>query len=541
MPPRPTGPSTTGRAALAVALLVGFYLLAAAMVLTVVGLDVALVVETGRFNLGIAKLIVLSLAVVYPVARVVFLTRRPRYDGPDSGLAVSRAEQPELWARVDRLAGLTGVRGPAELRITPGVNASVREDTKLLGLLPGRRHLEIGAPLLAGLTEDELDAVLAHEFGHYSNRDVKLAALTMAGRSAITHTVDSLNLRAERRRENRQAEYAADDAVRIAKGKKPHELTAGGGVDRALARVFGLYAKLYFRVSEAVSRRQEYAADRTAAAIAGRDATAAALRRIPLLEAAEGFYLRRYATIGWEAGLLPPPGQVYGGFTELLADPDRRAELARLGLELPEQHQDPYDSHPPIALRVAAVEALPEDGRAAGGGRGALALLREPELLLAALETVSLVPEAAAKRRVEWDELIQETSLARCRQDCAVTAAALTAMGLPGTPEGALTALETGRGWELAGRLPRDGRTTAATGLGARELARPVLRAHLAELTVLALAEAGLAHWELSWAEGSVLRLPEGWSEEFGPALDAAVADLPDTTPLRRLSAARAL
>ncbi|MFD0570486.1 hypothetical protein ACFQ0T_16250 [Kitasatospora gansuensis] len=77
-PARPTGMSTAGRAALAVAMLVGFYLLAAGIVLGVLGLDIALVVETGRFNALIGKVVLVSLAFAYPVLRVVFLTRRPR-------------------------------------------------------------------------------------------------------------------------------------------------------------------------------------------------------------------------------------------------------------------------------------------------------------------------------------------------------------------------------------------------------------------------------------------------------------------------------
>ncbi|MFJ9522663.1 M48 family metalloprotease [Kitasatospora sp. NPDC101801] len=534
-PARPTGMSTAGRAALAVAMLVGFYLLAAGLVLGVLGADVALVVETGRLNPAIGKLILLSLAVAYPVLRVVFLTRRPRERGEAYGLPVTREQQPELWARVDRIAERTGVRGPAEIRLIPEVNAGVREDTKLLGLIPGKRHLVIGAPLLIGLTEAELDSVLAHEFGHYSNRDVRLAGVTVAGRSAILHTIHGLHARADGHQAQQQAELRAKAAKRLAKGKKVTEEKAGGGVDRALAKLFTQYAKLYFRVSESVSRRQEYAADRSAAAIAGRDATAAALRRLPLLDAAESFYLHRYATIGWSAGLLPMPGQVYGGLAELLADPKRRQELAELALEPAEEEADPYDSHPPIAQRVAAIEALPDDGRAAEGSGPALVLLHEAERTLAALESVCLVPEAATKRRVAWPELVQTVCLTDCREDCQPILTALTSAGLPGTVEALLDAIDAGRTWELAGRLPRDEQAVAPTGLAAREAARPVFRSTLGRLTVLALAESGRAHWEFSWSTAAVLHLPDSWDETFSAALDAAVADVPDTAPLRTL------
>ncbi|MER5635936.1 M48 family metallopeptidase [Kitasatospora sp. NPDC002227] len=530
------GTSTAGRAAQAVALLAGFYLLALAIVAGMIGIDVALA-SWGRGGPLVAKIVVLTIAVAYPVVRLVFLTRRPADGGGDAGLPVTREQQPELWARVDRIAEQTGVRGPAEIRLVPVVNAGVREDTRLLGLLPGKRHLELGVPLLLGLTEAELDAVLAHEFGHYSNRDVRLAGVTVAGREALRHTITGLHSRAGDANAAERARAEQKAAQRAAKGRKakPVDTRAvhDGTVDRALAQVFTAYAKLYFRRSEAVSRRQEYAADQAAVQVAGRDATAAALRRLPVLDQAYDFYQRRYVTLGWEAGLLPMPGQVYGGFADLLADPKRRAELAELGLELPEPEPDPYDSHPPVNQRIAAVLALPDDGRGPDTSGPASALLHEPELTLARLEDLTLVAEAAAKRRTDWVELVQEAQLARYREDAAPVFAALTALGLPATVDGLLDAVDSGRQWEVADRLPRSAEAAAATGRAAREFARPRLGGALADLAVLALAEAGRARWEFSWSTAAVAHLPEGLSE----AVSAATTDTPDTAPLRALLA----
>ncbi|MER7673277.1 M48 family metalloprotease [Kitasatospora sp. NPDC096128] len=533
--------STSTRAVTAVALLIGFYLLALGILVGLIALDVALYQASGEFRPGLLKLWALSAAVGYPVARVVFLTRRRKDDGELPGVLLARERQPELWALVDRISERTGVRGPAEIRLVPEVNAGVMEETRLLGLIPGKRHLVIGAPLLIGLTEGELESVLAHEFGHYSNRDVKLAAVTVAGRRAVLHTVSGLHHRADRHQAQETAKLAAKAEKRLAKGRKPSDEKAGGGVDRALAGLFTGYAKLYFRVSEAVGRRQEYAADQVAAQLAGRDATAAALRRIPALDAAQNFYLNRYATIGWDAGLLPPPGQVYGGLHHLLSDPKRRAELAEHALDLPEQEPDPYDSHPPIHLRVAAIEALPDDGRGPGATGPALALLREAERALAELEVVSLIPEASGKQRVDWPELVRASMLTRAREAGAPARQALIGLGLPPTAHGLLDGIDAGRSWEFTDRLPKSEQAAAATGRAAREFARPMLREELAHATVVALAEAGLAGWELSWAGPAELRLPDGFDDGFDAALDAACGDAPDTAPLRELLAGAGL
>lgn len=540
-PERSTGLSTSGRAVTAVALLAGFYLLALGIIGGLLAIDVSLYQASDHMRPALVKIWALSAAIAYPVLRVVFLTRRRTDDGEQPGVLLTRERQPALWALVDRIAERTGVRGPAEIRLVPEVNAGVREETRMLGLVPGPRHLVIGAPLLIGLTEGELESVLAHEFGHYSNRDVKLAAVTVAGRRAVLHTIGGLHRHADQHKAEEAAKLAAKAEKRLAKGRKPSPAEATGGVDRALAKLFTLYAKLYFRVSEAVGRRQEYAADRVAAQLAGRDATASALRRLPVLDSAQGFYLSRYATIGWDAGLLPPPGQVYGGLLHLLSDPERRKELAEFALEPPAEQPDPYDSHPPIDRRIAAIEALPDDGRGPGAAGPALALLHDAERVLAELEVASLVPEAAGKQRLAWPELVRAAMLAHAREAAAPAYAALTALGLPAGVHGLLAAVDAGRAWEFTDRLPKSEQAAAATGRAAREFARPVLREELAHAALVALAEAGLAGWELSWSGPAELRLPDGFEDSFDAALDAACRDEADTAPLRALLTAAGL
>ncbi len=527
--------STSVRALTAVAMLAGFYLLALGIVAALVALDVSLYLASGELRPALLKIWAVSAVIAYPVVRVVFLTRHRRDDRELPGLPVTREEQPRLWAAVDRISERTGIRGPAEIRLVPEVNAGVREETRFLGLMPGKRHLVIGVPLLLGLTEAELEAVLAHEFGHYSNQDVRLAGLTLAGRTALLRTVGGLHERADAHQAKEAAKLQAKADKRLAQGRKVSAEEASGGVDRVLAKLFTQYGKLYFRVSEAVGRRQEYAADLVAARLAGRDATASALRRIPALDAAQDFYLGHYATLGWEAGLLPPPGQFYGGLAHLLADPERRAELDALALELPDTETDPYDSHPPIELRVAAVEALPDDGRGAGSTAPALGLLHDAEQVLAALEVVSLVPEAARKERVDWPALVHRSLLEDCRRSTRPLRDALAALGLAPTVGAALDAIDAGRAPELVERLPLSPEARAATGRAARELARPVLRGALSGLTVLALVDAGLTGWELSWSGPARLRLPDDLGERLTTALDAACADTPDTTAVRAL------
>ncbi len=51
------------------------------------------------------------------------------------------------------------------------------------------------------------------------------------------------------------------------------------------------------------------------------------------------------------------------------------------------------------------------------------------------------------------------------------------------------------------------------------------------------LASQQLARWELSWSRPAALVLPGDLADRLPAALDAAVADTPDTAPLRALLA----
>ncbi|MEU8946111.1 M48 family metallopeptidase [Streptomyces sp. NPDC048489] len=103
-------------------------------------------------------------------------------------LPVTPHDQPELWAQIQAAAEVTGQRPPDELYLVAEANAWVAEQSRLLGLLPGRRRMLLGLPMLDGLTVPQLRAVLAHEFGHYANLDTRLGA--MRGQEALLHTVE---------------------------------------------------------------------------------------------------------------------------------------------------------------------------------------------------------------------------------------------------------------------------------------------------------------------------------------------------------------
>ncbi|MEV5348161.1 M48 family metalloprotease [Streptomyces achromogenes] len=532
----------TLRALRALVLLLGFYLLSLVLLAALAGVDV-LVFGWGHGPLT-AKVGFVTVLLAIPVVRGMLMLRTPKGEDPP-GLPVTDADEPRLWALVRELAAAAGTRAPDRILLTGEVNASVSEEPRLLGLLPGPRRLTLGVPLLIGLTEAQLRSVLAHEYGHFTGGDTRLSALVVRGRVQIGRVIGQFHAKADGKVAADRARQERASAKRVAKGRKAKEIdtTGVGATYRTMARIYTAYGKLYLRASLSTARGQEYAADLTAARIAGRDATASALREIPALSASHDFYLDSYATLGLQARLLPPRGEFFGGFGRLLAA--REPEPAKRRAELPEMPVGPYDSHPPIADRVRRIEALPADGRADEARGAALTLLTDPERTLGALEDAVLLDELlACPRAAGWEELLNASMAAGLSAAQTPLHRALTAYtGRPATLSALLDVIDDGRLWRLAERLPLSEVAAAAKGRAFREFVRPVLLRSLRTMVLAEFSACSLLSWEFSWTGPATVRLPGGdtGTGDAGPeadldaALQAAVADHPDTGRLRAL------
>ncbi|MFD8737820.1 M48 family metallopeptidase [Streptomyces sp. NPDC059618] len=515
------------RAVRTFALLVGFHLLGVVLLSAIAVLDWLLVTHlfTARAAGFEGMLLTISVLLATAILRGLFAFLRAGRLGPVShGVEVTPQDQPELWGQIQAAAEVAGQQPPHEVFLVAEVNAGVAEQSRLLGLLPGRRRMLLGLPLLGGLTVPQLRAVLAHEFGHYGSLDTRLAAVTMRGRTALLHTVEVFQKGSTR-------------------------------FHRAIGILYVGYARMFLRTSQSVARRQELAADRTAALHAGRDATAAALRALPVLEAAYTHYWETYATMGRSSGALPPEGEVHGGFHRLLAArTGERLALLSSGQRPPRPHR--YDSHPPMAERIALIEKLPADGRPDGATDEptALTLLRDPDGVFAALEAHTLSQEAARLPRMSWDDLVMGRAIADAEewslplrvavaralhastQEEGSTAGKVTADAELPALEGILDAFDRGLLWTaVADRMPKPHQAARLTGASARNFIRPRVFDGLAGMVHLRLTESGHAKPDIAWSGQPGLILPESWEKGMDDAIDAAVADTPDTAPLRAL------
>ena len=183
-------------------------------------------------------------------------------------IPLTRAEQAQLFAFVERLASEAGAPMPAAISLSPSVNAAMLRARSPLGsALGGRTELVIGLGLINVLDLRQLQAVLAHELGHFAQTSTRL------GQGAHRAMMIMIELVLGRDRFD-------DRLERLRHGRL--------GLARALARlalvgVVGLrhmFGRLYQRIARhslALAREMEFNADLHAVRLCGSDALIEAL------------------------------------------------------------------------------------------------------------------------------------------------------------------------------------------------------------------------------------------------------------------------
>lgn len=357
------------RFAIAMALTFAFYVLATTLALALIAVPILLYATTHRGNLWLAFFCV---ATGFAILRAI-VPQRLKFEDP--GVRFDEQSQPRLARLVADVSQQSGERAPDDMFLTLEMNAAVLEvGAGLRG--GGRRVLIVGLPLLRTLTGSQLRAVIAHELGHYAGGDTRVGPVTYRTREAIGRTIASLS---------------RDDS-------------AGRRVVRA---PFIWYGNAFLRITNAISRQQEFAADALAVRVAGRKAQEGTLRAVHAGGAAFDPYWAGEIVPALNAGLLPP---VIEGFERFRRAPSiAKGEAEYLERELAEGKSSPYDSHPSLSERLEAIARAPEAARAEDDDSPALGLVDNIEKVEGELVNSLLTPEAAGTMRpVGWEAIGDE-------------------------------------------------------------------------------------------------------------------------------------
>ena len=221
----------------------GFYYYISLPVVIFLVIIVAVSITYGFIMLGripiklVAILGIGAVVTIYTMVRSLFI----KIESVDPGRSLNYDEAPGLWDLTRTVAATVKTRPVDEIRITPGTHLAVYEK----GSLRERSHdkaqriLILGIGVLNDFKQNGFRAVLAHEYGHFTNRD------TAGGDVAIRVNNDMM--------------------------KFAHAMIVRGQASwlNVAFHFLRIYHFIFRRISHGATRLQEVLADRVAALMYG--------------------------------------------------------------------------------------------------------------------------------------------------------------------------------------------------------------------------------------------------------------------------------
>ena len=314
-----------------------FYLSIPFVFLLVVGAALGLVYAIVAIGYVPIKLVVIALILMVVTIWSMLKGLFARGNDGDPGHRLSETDAPALFAVLREVAGKLGTPEVDSVFALPDATVAVFERGSTLDHLRhrGERCLLLGLGVLDGMTVSELKGVLAHEYGHLSNRDTAGGALALQVRRSIVASAEGL-----------------------ARG--------GAAVWYNPAWLFlNLFYRLYLRISQGASRLQEVLADRWAVLAYGKKPFSDGLRHAVrrgiefdfLINREIGHALRESRPLRNLYALRMPPQ--WSPDDESPSDGRGPADLVEQAYEEAlSAPPSPYDSHPPAAQRIAWVDKL---------------------------------------------------------------------------------------------------------------------------------------------------------------------------------------
>jgi Zn-dependent protease with chaperone function len=119
-----------------------------------------------------------------------------RTKAEDPGRVLTENEAPGLWALARDVAQTIDTRPVDEIRLTHGAEVAVYERGGISAKMQDKaeRILIVGVAALNGFSQNAFRAVLAHEYGHFSNRDTAGGDIAMRVNNDIVRLAESMVL-----------------------------------------------------------------------------------------------------------------------------------------------------------------------------------------------------------------------------------------------------------------------------------------------------------------------------------------------------------
>jgi Zn-dependent protease with chaperone function len=174
-------------------------------------------------------------------------------------IEIKRIDEPKLFKLIDEIVKEVGTIFPKKVYLSSDVNAAVFYDSSLWSMFfPIKKNLQIGLGLVNTVSKSELKAILSHEFGHFSQKTMKVGSYVYNVNQVIFNLLfdnESYdNLMAKWANASGYFSIFVVIAIKIIEGVK-----------WILKQIYGVVNKSYM----ALSREMEFHADEIAANVTG--------------------------------------------------------------------------------------------------------------------------------------------------------------------------------------------------------------------------------------------------------------------------------
>ena len=248
-------------------------LLAFAVGLTIlcVYLGISIIILYPRFITLAAGVGIASVGILILVFLVKFIFKSHKIDRSHL-VEIKREDEEELFNLIDEIVSEVQTKFPKKVYLSSDVNASVFYNSNFWSMFfPIRKNLVIGIGLVNSITKSELKAILSHEFGHFSQRSMKIGSYVYNVNQVI------FNMLYENSSYERMVQYFSGVsyiisvfvliAVKIVEG-----------IQWILQKLYGIINKVYM----GLSREMEFHADEIAAHVTGHKPLQTSLLRLSL-------------------------------------------------------------------------------------------------------------------------------------------------------------------------------------------------------------------------------------------------------------------
>lgn len=270
-------------------------------------------------------------------------------------LEIKRQHEPNLFDLIEKISSEINSELPSKVYLTTEVNAYVFYESSFWSMLfPVKKNLVIGVGLINVLTKSELEAVLAHEFGHFSQSTMRVGSYVYNAQIIISNMLfenDEFN--------NTYEKWS---------GKFAFFPNLGRSIINSIKSGMSSLYKQMLENHSSLSREMEFHADAISASVTGFEPMVSALPRFDFaseaLSSAMDFYIRREGESAYCLNLYEDQLnvmrflaqrnkiEVINGIPQITSEFLKKNNYSKLSI------QTKLDSHPTLEERIERLKLI---------------------------------------------------------------------------------------------------------------------------------------------------------------------------------------